>query len=117
MKAIETLDEKKLTIGHAALGMYGRQQGTVRRQVHDGDTIVVRAVGNIGIRLLGIDTPEISFRLPIPPHSPPLTGGPARGGRFWSLSDERWRDFLTDPFDRKWPPFAPDLSRPPCVRG
>ena len=97
MKAIETLDEKKLTIGHAALGMYGRKQGTVKRQVHDGDTIIVRAVGNIGIRLLGIDTPEISFRLP-------------GDGRFWSLSDQRWREFLADPFDRKWPPFDPILS-------
>ena len=59
-KAIEQLPSG-LIIGHAALGLHGGKPGSVRQQVHDGDTIIVRAPGNFGVRFLGIDAPEISF--------------------------------------------------------
>ena len=62
-KAIEQ-SGSGLTIGHAALGLYGDGIGNVRQQVHDGDTVNVRAAGNFGVRLLGVDAPEISFTLP-----------------------------------------------------
>jgi len=61
-KAIDQV--KDLTVGYMALGLHGSSVGTVKQQVHDGDTINVRAVGNFGVRLLGIDAPEISFTLP-----------------------------------------------------
>ncbi len=97
VKAIETWYARHLTVGHAALGMHGREQGTVKQQVHDGDTITVRAIGNFGIRLLGIDTPEISFRFP-------------GDRRFRSLSDPLWKAFLKDPFAGKWAAFSPPLT-------
>ena len=57
--AIQILDSRNLTIGRAKLGRRGDGIGSVKQQVHDGDTITVRADGNFGVRLLGIDTPEI----------------------------------------------------------
>ena len=51
-KAIEEL-KSGLKVGHVALGLYGKSQGTVKQEVHDGDTITVRAEGNFGIRFLG----------------------------------------------------------------
>jgi endonuclease YncB( thermonuclease family) len=69
-----------LTIGHAALGTHGAETGSVRQQVHDGDTVIVRPSGNLGVRFLGIDTPEVSFQLP--------------GDRaFRSIADKRWVEF------------------------
>jgi endonuclease YncB( thermonuclease family) len=62
-KAIEQL-RSGLTIGRFALGQRGDGTGSVRQQVHDGDTINVSAVGNFGVRFLSIDAPEISFTLP-----------------------------------------------------
>ncbi|MDQ3302315.1 MAG: hypothetical protein M3518_03060 [Actinomycetota bacterium] len=95
-KAIEQL-RSGLTIGHAALGIHGDGTGSVRRQVHDGDTVNVRAVGNFGVRLLGVDAAEIS--LPLPPED-----------RFAQLSDERWAEYLSDPFAESPPPFDPPLE-------
>ena len=48
-----------LTVGHAALGLQGGVPGSIRQQVHDGDTINVRAIGNFGVRFLGVDAPEM----------------------------------------------------------
>jgi endonuclease YncB( thermonuclease family) len=88
-KAIEELQLAgggTLTVGHFGLGMQGAVAGSVKQQVHDGDTINVRAQGNFGVRFLGVDAPEISFRLP------------DSGKQFVSISDPRWDTFLTDPF-------------------
>lgn len=75
----------EMTAGHFGLGTHGEGVGTVRQQVHDGDTIHVRALGNFGVRFLGVDAPEMSFTLP--------------GGRqFVSIGDPRWDEFLADPF-------------------
>jgi len=95
-KAIERLGWG-LTVGHAALGLYGSGIGSVRQQVHDGDTVNVRTTGNFGVRLLGVDAPEISFTLP--PEN-----------RFAQLSDARWETFLSDPFAEDLPPFDPPLD-------
>jgi endonuclease YncB( thermonuclease family) len=61
-KAIETTNYG--TIGHMGLGEHGQYIGSVKQQVHDGDTIIVRTLGNLSVRFLGIDTPEVSFMLP-----------------------------------------------------
>lgn len=83
-KTIEQL-RSGAVVGHVGLGIYGGQVGTVRRQVYDGDTINVRALGNFGVRFLGIDTAEMKIPLP--------------GERtFTSLSSPRWDAFLSDPF-------------------
>lgn len=78
-----------MTVGHAALGFRGGVPGSVRHEVHDGDTIVVRTKGNFGVRFLGVDAPEISFTLP-------------GDRRFTSLSDPRWETFLSNPFTPKF---------------
>ena len=87
-RAIEQL-KSGLIVGHAGLGFRGGVTGSVRQQIHDGDTINVRALGNFGVRFLGVDAPEISFKLP--------------GGKgFTGLSDVKWEKYLSDPF-RNWP--------------
>lgn len=82
-KAIEEL-KSGLKVGHLALGLYGAKQGTVKQEVHDGDTITVRALGNFGTRFLGVDAAEISGQLP------------GQNG-FISLKDPKWDAFLKDP--------------------
>ncbi len=75
-------------------GIFEDGPGSVVRQVHDGDTLFVRPDGNLGVRLLGIDTPEVSFMFPAP------------DARFLDLADDRWNEFLTAPFDDRWGPFT-----------
>ncbi|MFK7820608.1 MAG: hypothetical protein AB8G99_17945 [Planctomycetaceae bacterium] len=82
-----------MTTGFAKLGFRGKSQGTVNQQVHDGDTITTLADGNIPVRLLGIDTPEVSFQMP-------------PTDRFVSLKDARWGELLGDPFNTKWGEFS-----------
>ncbi len=94
-KAIEQI--QFLTVGHVGLGLRGDTPGSPRQQVHDGDTINVRALGNFDIRFLGIDAPEISFTLP-------------GGETFISLSDPRWENYLSDPFAPGLGSFQPDLT-------
>jgi len=94
-KAIEQVSG--LTVGHAGLGLRGGVAGSVRQQIHDGDTINARAIGNFGIRFLGVDAPEISFTLP-------------DESRFTGLSDSRWEAFLSDPFAEHLPAFNPPLT-------
>jgi endonuclease YncB( thermonuclease family) len=96
-KAVERIKVGKgleMTVGHAALGFRGGVAGSVRQQVHDGDTVNVRAVGNFGVRFLGVDAPEISFTLPTE-------------GIFRSLADPKWDAYLTNPFKT---PFERPLS-------
>lgn len=95
-KAIKRL-KSRLTVGYAALGFRGGVPGSIRQEVHDGDTINVRAIGNFGIRFLGIDAPEISFMLP-------------GKSTFTGLSNTRWEGFLSNPFAENLPPFNPPLT-------
>jgi hypothetical protein len=95
-KAIEQRDP--LTVGHFGPGLFENVPGKTQRIVHDGDTIITRALGNIDIRFLGIDAPEISFAF----HDHPKN--------FIPLSDNRWEVYLSNPFAENLPPFAVPLS-------
>jgi endonuclease YncB( thermonuclease family) len=88
-----------LTYGTFGLGLHGSGPGSVAQQVHDGDTVNVRAIGNFSIRFLGIDTPEVSFTLP-------------GSSQFRSISDPAWEVFLADPFAAGLPP----LNLDPALR-
>ena len=79
-------NEAGLTFGRFGLGIHGNAPGSVPQQVHDGDTVNVRAIGNFSIRFLGIDTPEVSFALPDRPKV------------FISIRNPAWDQFLSDPF-------------------
>lgn len=100
-KTIEKLKNYQV-VGHVGLGMHGDQVGSVKQVVHDGDTINVRGLGNFGIRFLGIDTAEMSLKLP------------GEGDKFISLSDEKWEEFLSDPFQEDGAlspsPFSDELT-------
>jgi hypothetical protein len=100
-KAIETLPSG-MRIGHAALGAHGDVQGSVRQQTYDGDTVVVDPDGNLGLRFLGVDAPEVSFPLP------------GSSTAFISISKPRWDEFLEGPFDDAYgaidPPLDPELQ-------
>jgi endonuclease YncB( thermonuclease family) len=97
-KAIEQL-ASGLVIGRAKLGRHGDGRGSVTQQVHDGDTANTEAVGNLGVRFLGVDAPEVSFTLP---------GGDPR--RFVPLTDQAWTPVLADPFAAGLPAFDPPLD-------
>ena len=81
--------ESGLRVGYVGLGYRGDVAGSVRQEVHDGDTIKAKPMGNLSIRFLGVDTPEISFQFP-------------GTKNFIGLSNPVWTDFLTDPFASKW---------------
>src|SRR4029450_10812928 len=67
-----------------------------KQAVHDGDTASISPNSFLNTRLLGIDTPEISFSLP--------------GERtFPSIGGDRWKALLSDPFAPTLPPFSPAL--------
>lgn len=95
LKTIEQL--RGLKVGHVGLGSRGGVTGSVKHQVHDGDTINVRALGNFGIRFLGVDAPEISFMLP---------GETV----FTGMANPKWEQFLTNPFSDNLTPFDPLLD-------
>jgi len=84
-----------LTYGLFGLGIHGSGTGSVPQKVHDGDTVHVRAIGNLAVRFLGIDTPEVSFTLP-------------GSSQFRSISDPAWEAFLTAPFAAGLPPLNLD---------
>ena len=94
-KAIEQISD--LTVGHVRLGYRGGVSGSVRHQAHDGDTIMVRAIGDFGVRFLGVDAAEMSYPIP-------------GAKKYVQLSDSRWEAFLSNPFDDKLPAFDPPLS-------
>jgi endonuclease YncB( thermonuclease family) len=96
-KAIHT-SKSGLVVGHVKLGLYGQARGTVAQEVHDGDTIAVQTVGNLGVRFLGIDAAEISYKLP------------DGKNQFVSIGNDKWEAFLADPFS-EWPVNAPTLDQ------
>lgn len=97
-KAIFSDSKNNRTTGFGTPGLYNGQPGTVLQHVHDGDTLNVVAKGNIGVRFLGIDTPEVSFAFP----------GPRLN--FVSMDDDRWNDFLSNPFGDSVLPFEDPIS-------
>lgn len=86
-----------LTVGYVNLGYYGETIGSVRQNVYDGDTINVSTKKNFGIRFLGVDAAEMKIPLP-------------KSRTFTSLSNQRWTDFLTDPFAASYGDFEPVLD-------
>lgn len=92
-KAIRVDTVNNRTTGLATSALYRGKPATVAQQVHDGDTINVLPKGNVGVRLLGIDTPEVSFSLP----------GPAL--RFKSLEAPEWNEFLSTALSNRWGEF------------
>jgi hypothetical protein len=96
-KAIEQTEDG-LTVGHGGFGEHGQAVGSAAQAVHDGDTIVTRAIGNISVRFLGVDTPEVSFTLP---------GSTA----FTGIGSPEWAAFLTDPFAAKYGALALDAGQ------
>lgn len=97
-KAIFSDSENNRTTGLALPGIYSGRPGSVKQQVHDGDTLNVVMNGNLGVRLLGIDTPEVSFAFPGPKFE------------FVNLSSDRWEQFLSTAFDEKWGQFDKKMS-------
>jgi hypothetical protein len=81
---------KGFTVGTMGLGLRRGAQGDVDHDVHDGDTVITRALDNFGVRFLGIDAPEESF--PLPGTKLP----------FVKISDARWEQALADPFGAGW---------------
>lgn len=107
--AIRTDSENNRTTGFAKPGLFDNRPGTPQRQIHDGDTLSVQLDGNVGVRLLGIDTPEVSFSFPRL-----QTGNAAAsaGTSFLGLEDPRWAEFLSDPFHERWGPMTTPLPEP-----
>jgi endonuclease YncB( thermonuclease family) len=103
--AIESFNGQKRAV--ARFGFHGRDPatnepvtGTVEQLTPDGDTINISfLVGdNIGVRFLGIDTPEKA--LPAPGGNPNV---------FVPLTNNVWIDFLNDPFGNG-SPFTQSLT-------
>jgi len=69
---------------------------SVKQAVHDGDTVSISPNSFLNVRLLGVDTPEVSFSLPGESTFPPIGG-------------DRWKAFLDNPFARALPRFSPAL--------
>lgn len=74
-----------LVVGHAGLRSAGATD-PVGKDVHDGDTVAVRAAGDFGVRFLGVDAPEVSCPLP-GAQGPPV-----------ALDDPRWEQALAVAF-------------------
>ncbi|HRI19568.1 MAG TPA: hypothetical protein PLA68_01385 [Panacibacter sp.] len=70
-------------LGTSMFAKHGAGSGTVKEIVHDGDTANVQLTKNLGVRFLGMDTPEISFQLP-------------GSSSFVSIADNRWQIFFTN---------------------
>jgi len=90
------------TVGIAQLGKHDDGPGTVGQEVHDGDTVTVDPAGNLGVRFLGIDAPEVSFTLP----AEALEAEDRRAGEasFVQIDDPRWETFLSDPLNERFGP-------------
>jgi endonuclease YncB( thermonuclease family) len=78
-------------------GYYRDKPGSIQQITHDGDTIKIFNQGNISVRFLGIDTPEISFTLD--------------GKTFISTENTKWKEYFAD-IDAHWPTMKTDLGEP-----
>lgn len=80
---------------------------SVAQSVVDGDTLSVRPLGNLSLRMLGIDTPETKTRLP-------GTEGEPSGG-WLALDNPDVAAFLDDPFDPRYGPFPAPQDDPSAL--
>jgi endonuclease YncB( thermonuclease family) len=94
--AIRTDSRNNRTTGFALTGLVNGQPSTPSLNVRDGDTINVRLDGNLGLRLLGVDTPEVGLGFP--------------GGQYLPIDDPQWDAFLTDPLNERWGPIVGPMS-------
>ncbi len=92
MEVTRQTSYKNYCRGKGFLGKRGGNTGSVKQVVHDGDTVAIEADGNIGVRFLGIDTPEVSLK------HPTIGGFPTIYPNF--------TDLLTDPFSTNFPDSA-----------
>jgi len=83
----------QLIRGFAVLSLRGKKVAKVKDAVHDGDTVIIRPDGNMSIRFLGIDTPEISCQFPKIP-------GDSRADKW--LNIKQFNDYLSDPFSDRY---------------
>lgn len=90
--------------------------GTVDQMVHDGDTIKARALGNLNVRFLSVDTPEVSFPMAKSIGDVIVDRGRKAGGGLSSIGQYAWSDYLADPFADGLPPFGDPASMRPKVR-
>jgi endonuclease YncB( thermonuclease family) len=93
--------QRGFTVGEASLGQRGRTRGSANQEVHDGDTVIVDPNGNLSVRFLGVDTPEVSFTLP--PDAVAAVDRRPDESVFVNISDPRWESFLSDPFAARFP--------------
>ncbi|WP_283134032.1 thermonuclease family protein [Rhizohabitans arisaemae] len=89
-----------ITVGHAMIARSKGAPQSITQMVHDGDTVNVAADGNFGVRLLGVDAPEVSFELPR------NTGRPDVPKGFVKITNPAWTVFLADPFEAGYPPLS-----------
>lgn len=66
---------------------------SVRQSVHDGDTISLVPDGTFSTRLLGVDTPEVSFQFP-------KLNGNENSGKWITI--DKFTEYLADPFTNKY---------------
>jgi len=92
----------ELTVGLAQLGLWGDGRGSVAQQMHDGDTAIVDPLGNLSVRFLGVDAPEVSFTLPEQAVQTP--GRRAGEDSFVDIDRPEWEEFLSDPFGNAFEP-------------
>ena len=92
-KAVEQL-RSGLVVGHAGLRSVGTSD-PVGKDVHDGDTVAVLAAGDVGVRFLGVDAPEVTA--PLPGTQAPLV----------ALDDPRWEQALAAAFAPGAQPLGP----------
>lgn len=96
----KAIQQTRTGMTYAVLGNGFRQKaaGAVTLQVHDGDTLNTRGLGNLPIRFLGIDAAEVSSPLP--------------GQRtFVPLGDKRWGDVLKELGKGPLPFLEPGLAQ------
>jgi hypothetical protein len=86
-KAVYTT-KRGLTVGIARLGSRKDGRGSGGQEVHDGDTVTVDPLGNLGFRFLGVDAPEVSFTLPASNQGD--GGSEPIDGTFVDIDDPRW---------------------------
>jgi hypothetical protein len=98
--------DSSITQGICGIGLSREGELLVAdKAVSDGDTVRLGMIGNIPARLIGIDTAEKAFALPIRPTRPKYTG------RYY-IDDAYWDEYLSDPFKTEYNYMANRVDAP-----
>ena len=90
------MDKALFKVGSLVRGFAKIPEGSsVKRAIHDGDTVSVVADGSFSIRFLGVDTPEVSFGYPNLDNDPD-------GGKWLPISNQKFQKYLAKPFDSQF---------------